>query len=287
MFFRAGWAIALFLAFHATSFAFSLDDHAQITRMAAQGLERCLPGLLSQSSVDLIIQSNQREDVNLVRKWTRYSHFYNPERPFRSRRLNSHDRIVDLEQQLTTCTSTEDVESCRVLLGKALHHVQDMASPPHVFPVNHLWTDGFEKLKVRISDSSAFSSCDSLLSDALRSSVAEIHQAVAENTWSVTNRGYLKAIRQESSGSKPVRISMLSFWYPGASGHWGQYGTFGNSFGIEHLDTPLGKLWISRLEYTEFKQSRLQAALRASQLVLARIWLLGFGSYFDKNNEPL
>ena len=88
--------------------------------------------------------------------------------------------------------------------------------------------------------------------------------------------GWIQAIRFERPRSRPMRIPLITFWVPGASGSWGEYGPFGNVFGAETLSTPLGEFWISPIEYTRFKQARLQAALRASQLALARAWILGF-----------
>ena len=120
MLLRAAGAITLLFVFSSNTYAFSLGDHAQITLAAAAGIEHCLGRALPDASVQALISANRGEDLNLLRKWTRYSHFYNPERPFDSLRLNSRERIQDLEKQLRGCLGAG---SCDKLLGKALHHV--------------------------------------------------------------------------------------------------------------------------------------------------------------------
>ena len=238
MLLRAAGSISLFFLFSSNTYAFSLGDHAQITRAATSGIAQCWAGSFSEASVQALIAANQWEDKNLLRKWTRYSHFYNPERTFDSVRLNSHDRMIDLEHQLRACP---DESRCNELLGKALHHIQDMAAPPHVLPVNHFWTDGFEKLDIRIIPGFGFASCDLLFSEALRSTLSGIHQSTAQETWSLSQRGWIQAIRFERPRSRPMRIPLITFWVPGASGSWGEYGPFGNVFGAETLSTPLGE----------------------------------------------
>ena len=106
--------------------------------------------------------------------------------------------------------------------------------------------------------------------------ITGVHQSTAEETWALSQRGSLQAVRFDRPRSRVLRLPLIAFWAPGARGGWGEYGAFGNTFGKESLSTALGELWISPVEYSRFKQARLQAALRASQLALARAWILGF-----------
>jgi hypothetical protein len=218
-----------------------------------------------------MVEANQWEDLNILRKWTEYSHFYHPEHGFRSLRGTSRDRILDLEGQLR---ATHDGGAKEVLVGKALHHLQDMAAPPHVVPVNHFWTDGFEKLVVQVEAKFSFASCEALLEQASRTSVSELHQTVAEETLKSVRTGSLRGVRVGAS-LRRVALPLIVFWSPGGRGDWGEYGLVGNAFGDERLQSSMGDFQVAPSEYRNLKQERLQAALRASQLFLTRSVVLG------------
>jgi hypothetical protein len=256
---------------HSMSYAYNLTDHAQLTRTAAASVSKCFPGTLSPLRVQSMVEANQWEDMNILRKWTEYSHFYHPEHDFRSLRATSRDRILDLESQLR---APHEDDAKDTLVGKALHHLQDMAAPPHVVPVNHFWTDGFEKLSVEVEPTFAFTSCKDLLEQASKTSLSELHQAVAEETWRTVRTGSLQGVRTGSS-PRSMALPLILFWSPGGGGDWGEYGLVGNAFGDERLQSSMGQFKVPPSEYRRMKQERLQSALRASQLFLARSIILG------------
>ncbi|NDD92896.1 hypothetical protein EBZ37_12505 [bacterium] len=168
--------VFLFFLFIPNTYGYSLNDHAQLTRAAAESLSQCFPGRFTSRAVESMVRANQWEDQNLLRKWVRYSHFYNPEREFSSLRLTSRDRILDLE---TKIKARGPGPVSKKLIGETLHHIQDMSAPPHVIPVNHLWTDGFESLQVTVEKRFDFTSCSELIDQATQISLPEIHVQLA------------------------------------------------------------------------------------------------------------
>ncbi|MBU6376201.1 MAG: hypothetical protein KGQ59_09415 [Bdellovibrionales bacterium] len=222
--------------------------------------------------MDSIVRANQWEDQNLLRKWARYSHFYNPEREFASLRLTSKDRIISLE---TKIKSRGPGPAPKKYIGEALHHVQDMSTPTHVIPVNHLWTDGFESLPTRTETQFDFGSCNDLIGQAARMSIVEIHQETAEVTLRRVMNESLRALAIGKPKTRSFKLPLLAFWNFGGEGQWGSYGIIGNAFGQELVHTDAGSIFIRNEEYLAFKQRQLQLALRASQLVLTKLYILG------------
>ncbi|MFN7146151.1 MAG: hypothetical protein ACK4YP_20435, partial [Myxococcota bacterium] len=86
------------------------------------------------------------EDWNLLRKWGAWHH-YGWDAPLLWRRPSS-ERVARLEVALGAALAVGDRDRAWVLAGYAAHHVQDMASPPHVVPVAHGLADGFEDYDV-------------------------------------------------------------------------------------------------------------------------------------------
>jgi hypothetical protein len=68
----------------------------------------------------------------------------------------------------------------------------------------------------------------------------------------------------------------LSIWQPNASADsgWGAYGAAGNHFGDSTLTVGRETVRISSDQYRQFKQQRIQAALRSTQLMLVKYWML-------------
>lgn len=119
------------------------------------------------------------EDWDLPRKWTRWHHYYNPDFPVRSLwRLPSEARVAWLT---THIEAGIDVWGAAGLLA---HHLQDMASPPHVVPVAHGLGDDFESYDVR--DLIAAATGDPVVElppvEAQRAAAEETLAALAEPT---------------------------------------------------------------------------------------------------------
>lgn len=255
-------------------YAYSLKDHQEITMAAAQAILPCvLANQHFSETVQRIVDANLREDLNVLKKWFKYSHFYNPEHDFSSIRLNSRDRILELEKRLSTALSEVEKET---LFGKAVHHLQDMSAPPHVVPVNHFWTDGFEKLRAPVPQELAFSSCNDLVEAASEKSLSDLHRELAEETWLWVTQNTITVKQLKPKSVDDVSIPLQFFWSPGVNQKWGSYGLFGNAYGSEWLETS-GQLYqASPASYVYLKKARLLSATRATQTALAKLLFFQF-----------
>lgn len=265
----------LAILFPSPSPAYSLSDHRQITLDASQLVLDCYPGTLNHQEIESLIDANLWEDQNVLRKWTEYSHFYHPEHDFRSLRATSRDRMLNLESQLKR---RPPASRSLDLLGKALHHLQDMTVPPHVVPVNHIWTDGFEALPTGpspLSRTRAGADCTELLNTSSLTPLSELHQSLAEQTWRLVRDGSIPALRVSHGTERRTRLPLQAFWSTNGASEWGSYGIFGNAFGSERLSAPMGTYRIRRSDYVAVKAARMQSAARASALAIARVLLLG------------
>ncbi|MFZ5480015.1 MAG: hypothetical protein ACOZNI_24835 [Myxococcota bacterium] len=131
--------IALFVASHLVATpagAFSPGVHRALSERAVE--------LEAEARLDARAfgRATAMEDWNLARKWLVWSHYYRPDFP--TRRRPSDERVASLLARIRDADGAIDV-----LLGHAAHHVQDMASPPHVVPVQHGLGDDFESSDMR------------------------------------------------------------------------------------------------------------------------------------------
>lgn len=118
--------------------AYHLDEHSSITNMAIDNLSACIP--IAEKERIRILNSNRQEDLNLIEKWGRSSHYYNPHFQLPLRRNTSDTRIAELE--------AKDPPN----IGGILHHIQDITIPQHVIGVVHGWTDHFELLRTPLPE---------------------------------------------------------------------------------------------------------------------------------------
>jgi hypothetical protein len=255
---------------------FHIKEHDWITERALEGLRKCqlLPAEWDLGWSQAIRKGNKHEDTNLIRKWTKYSHFYNPNRPLRIGRADSllsvsesqqsirghahdHDHDHDLEQGGEEGDGTQDAF---LLLGRIVHHLQDATVPSHVVPVNHFADDGFEKFKLKNYYNAPFSigQCASLraiepaalLKETAQATLARLDQLVGYKTYKRVKRAPWSEL----------------FWEASKSNGFGQYGSLGNSFGLAQFELPDGRtVVIDPTQYHAFKSAQVDLAVRATQ----------------------
>ncbi|MFN7685650.1 MAG: hypothetical protein ACK5QT_09610 [Oligoflexia bacterium] len=260
------------LFFSPQAHAYRLDEHERLTLSAFTAIQSCIEGSFYenplQSMLVAVVNGNLNEDRNVLNKWFRFSHFYHPHWQdsgsglFRS---NSRSRILQAASKIAP-----GAPATAKWLGALLHHIQDMTVPLHVIPVNHFWTDGFEKFTTSFSGALAFESCDLLVEAALRATPTELHQAVSEDTLRSSLNDHLLA-----SSPSGLKIPLTWFWEEGVNGDFGRYGVLGNSFGMTWISALGRPLRIPQHEFARFKRERLEAAERATQIILMRAWLSG------------
>ena len=189
-----------------TAQAYDLDGHRALSERTAELAAAKDPSVAPYASV--LVAASVYEDLDLVTKWGRYSHYYDPEHTLTGmRRLTSRDRVDDLSDELDRAIVQGDAAEAWWVAGRLLHHVQDMASPPHVVPVPHNTTDGFESYDTA-----------GLVAGVGRRTLPpmsgrDAHQALAMETK-----------RLVEQGGWPL-------YWEGKAGTFGRYGAVGNTFG--------------------------------------------------------
>jgi hypothetical protein len=123
--------------------AFSPGVHRALAERAVAIEAESAPSLAGHA--DRVGRAAAWEDYNLARKWLRFNHYYSPsfEIPTLWRRP-SNERVAGLLDDIGRALGVHDDDRAFADVGAATHHVQDMASPPHVVPVGHGLGDGFE-----------------------------------------------------------------------------------------------------------------------------------------------
>ncbi len=233
---------SVFWLFPRVAFGFGLSDHSQMTWLAVAEYNRCARRPVSDEAVTYLVLQNLDEDVNLIKKWGKYSHYFNPEKPLHDlRRLDASLRVVEL----LGGHATEEV-------GHAIHHLQDMASPPHVVPVRHSLFDGFETLAVEPTE----------MPELAASDCADLA------TWAASFRGDLLTLLDDTALETLHRVRTpwaRQFWIENSGPLFGEYGTLGNSFGSNNA--------YARPVYVAFKAQQLRLAIEATKKAL--IWAYG------------
>ena len=230
----------LFFAILPDASAFRISAHRAITHeaIAAEGME------------DLgrwLWQGNRAEDTHLNVKWRHFSHYFRPDAALvLPRRGTSDERVVVLMAEADAAQAAGDTAAMWQAVGGILHHVQDMASPPHVVPVAHDLRDGFESWPV-----------DTLVVDLERVTPEPLdpvaaHSALAWETWEMVQSGNVSGCG--------VRIPLTEIWRAPESEAFGTYGgmDFGEAEGCPELVASYEGVLINRLE----------AAVRYSRAVL-------------------
>ena len=210
--------------------AFRLDDHRALSTRAAAlepSVGACAAG---------IAQGSVTEDLDLFTKWGRYSHYYRPVGPIDAgHRETSEVRLAALWAEIDAALSAGEAAPCDTI-GRALHHIQDMASPLHVVPVSHGLTDQFEG-----RDHGPAVAAATLLPVPIAAHPLQVHHALALSTW-------------QAAAAPP----WSTIWVSGVGEAFGEYGPDGDRFDDPALDWP----------FDAFAQARVDDALMASRAFL-------------------
>ncbi len=268
--------VILGLVFCANAFALSLSEHEQITRQAVNEFNFCFGDVVSPEILTLLVAEDCDEDTNLLRKWTTYSHFYNPEKRLRDMvRYESSVRVMDLEREInelisqkTSATYAEALAE----LGHVLHQVQDATSPGHVVPVMHSFSDGFEKFALTPDETPperfSLSACLKIARASATDSPLRILYETAQTT---LNRSRAPITVRKADGS-PAKFTWEAFWKASSAEEFGDYGVFGNSFGAPYVFQGCERFRVVRQTYAAFKRDQARLAVDASLRALAWVY---------------
>ncbi len=270
---------SLFLA-SAPAWAFHINDHLAITRLAATQVLRCRPDAkarLTGDALKQILNADMDEDLNLIRKWLHYSHYYNPFKTLDMYRADSSATIEEVESALGSATQADG--DANLWAGRAIHHIQDASVPAHVEPVEHGLDDGFEALDVSLDPGFQISCTDlqahppATLLDLLRETAIQTDAALDAKI------EYTDA-RARHTGRKAPALTLSwreGFWSPSNGHGFGKYGAFGNGFGqtsLEYDDSQGNPIMVTvaPATYSRFKSQQLARAV--SSTAQALIWYI-------------
>jgi hypothetical protein len=166
--------------------------------------------------------------------------------------------VRELWEEALEAARHGDLERAFDRAGHLAHHVQDMASPPHVVPVNHGLTDRFERYGVRAALARASGRQVAPLPGA------EAQQALARET--------LAAVRSDSLPTPQGPIPWSAFWAEPAThdaASFGEYGgEAGNAFGAREVRWQGRAHQIDLAGYDAFMDARAAGAVAYTRAFL-------------------
>lgn len=253
---------SIFLSLY--SYGYSLGEHRAITNQAFFEIQQCIPQLNLQDSFrKQLVFKNLEEDLNIFRKDLFYSHFFNPFHALKMFRKDSSVRVGRIEVEFLETPSAW-------ALGSAIHHIQDMASPPHVVPVMHGLTDGFESYVGKASIASGIS-CEQIRQLYNNHQLPDLNALL--RTTSVQTLIYLDRLQISALNLRTHKTDTLrsaAFWQQTNESKFGQYGLFGNMFGQARIQNVQYDYQIVDTEYARIKQAQL--ALATQSTIQAILW---------------
>ncbi|MCC7441784.1 MAG: hypothetical protein IT285_09125 [Bdellovibrionales bacterium] len=269
---RAGLLLAAaLLGTSKSAQAYSLTEHRRITDQAIADFNFCFSDALVPLLRDWIQTANRNEDLNLLRKWSLYSHFYHPGKDLDDlSRLDSSLRIALLQKEIGDLNGQGDEAESFYELGHAIHHIQDMASPPHVVPVRHGLFDSYEGWNLSPLDFPA-RRIDRKYCRKLRDQQVPggLYQILNETAWQ--SLSYVKTPLRLQYNGYAADVTWEWFWKESSSPEFGDYGWFGNRFGESPITFgDAHRYEIPRATYLAFKKRQL--ALAIDRTVQALVW---------------
>lgn len=259
--------ISILMGFFSSAQAFELDDHKHLMLQAVKEINTCFPGTFRTVDQDILWASDMAEDINLVRKDLEYSHFYNPYKIIKMFRYESPVRVGRLEADMQTKVTSGNWRDLGNLssLGYAVHHLQDMAAPPHVIPVMHGPSDGFERYQYN-GDISSGLSCQEIATSTqdLNSLLVETSRQTMSNVNGIHVTGGMLNTLALTEENMEITLTGESFWQESAEPAFGRYGYVGNNYGrTEFVENGI-TYRVPDSFYSQFKQAQMKLAVKAS-----------------------
>jgi hypothetical protein len=253
--------------------AFWLRDHEYITKKAIQNLTQCglLPSNWAPELEQEIIQANDNEDLNLIRKWTHYSHYYNPNKNIDMVREDSSatvgEALESINTNLARGTLDSDVPQMYSDLGRIIHHLQDASVPAHVVPVSHFLSDGFESLPIQDPGTVDAGLCQQLAQMSVQDPLLTLRETAIRTLDSLSQSFYYS-----QAGQLQQSTWGQVFWVTDPGPEFGVYGIFGNNFGRSQFKTAKGiPVNVQPEVFDAFKWNLVESAVLATER--AFLWL--------------
>lgn len=258
--------------------AFSLGDHTRITGQALDELENCYPGSVSLFERGRILVAVVGEDLNPIKKGLIYSHYFHPYKRIDMLREDSMTSVARAAHEIRTLKRLSQpwrsiTGSVAEEAGHLIHHLQDAAVPPHVAPVDHGLSDGFESYEV---DEKLFgrrlkeSDCAALAARAETLS----HEDILSETAIATLRTMSGKFIFHLNGVRRKATWEDAFWRQSKDTSFGRYGFLGNRFGQSVIELRSRRYDIEKDLFVRFKHRQIRLAIEATRLAIYRIYRL-------------
>lgn len=254
----------LFLAAQNLS-ANAIGEHIVITNLAIDTYQRCTGRAVPEILREVLVHSDVDEDINLIRKWVSYSHYYNPRKQVKMWRNTSDVRVLNLQNDIENGTRNDGyLQNSYERLGHLIHHFQDSTVPAHVVPIKHWLRDQYESYYRYHETRTEPLDCGFAFQENL-----ETPMEILKNTAEATLKNMEEKWNVFFEG-KPASISWNLFWQPSPGEGFGSYGPFGNSFGNQKVTLNGVSFDVPESAYKGFHEIQTELAVKAS--VQALLW---------------
>lgn len=280
-------------------------DHARITAEAVRQFVRMSPSpspLLLLQHTSLVQKGSEDPDNTPFYSRATNWHFYNRnlDRDVVEKKvwsfqepvvfhLSSDHILQERVEQLSREVDKRSVRDCCLLVGRILHHIQDMSTPSHVVPVFHgpQVPDSFESYlnTSYLNDYGTLTASSVNLPTLIPvfekareyGSVMNIYQSAAQETLEFLDSTSCPALEN----GIPRQLNWNCFWSPQESTHpdalpsectfsgFGSFGPLGKHFGVtDDIEVRENRYRISRESYRDFCRHRVDAMLTWSMQTL-------------------
>jgi len=179
-------------------------------------------------------------------------------------------------------TLEEELEHTWLIAGQLVHYFQDMNCPPHVVPVYHTTSDGFDQFEFP-AEARFVVDRDKLAGWRLKEP-REVLDDIAHRTLATLDERFPALV-----DGRDTVLAWSSFWSPTplqrAPKHFGSYGQLDNNYGVELISRPRAQMqypatgtafhWenvlVERQVYEDHRQKQLNTALTATVYLI--LWV--------------
>jgi len=217
-----------------------------------------------------IVAGNELEDINIWNKWVKgYAHFYNPYRKVKVCKLGFCRSTSDVRMRMLESLLRNATVTFTLSVGAAVHHLQDMCSPPHVVPVMHGHDDDFEEFENKQYPSIS-SDCATLNKNyaSVAGSTREFLFAMLNRTSIATLNTLPGSVPYMKAGKQANGTWSVLYWQNVKvdADNFGSYGSFGNSYGDTKLTINGTAITVATSVYELYKRNQIRSAIDATKM---------------------
>lgn len=273
--------------------SFALHQHGSMSRIAfSRAME--INADLDSIHAGIFANGSEREDKLLLVKLVN-QHFHRPGwdpagyrtfiRRFDKLKAELDRSLESVHNALSTNDRkalVEDLERTWLIAGQLAHYFQDVNCPPHVVPVYHTRSDGFDQFEFPAE--AGFVVDQDMLAEWRLKEPKEVLDDIAVRTLATLDERFPALV-----DGRDTVLAWSSFWSPTplehARKHFGSYGQLGNNYGVELISRPRApkqypaagttfrweSVRVERQVYERHRQKQLNTAMTASVYLI--LWV--------------